>query len=349
MDERLGGVVGLAGPADPRAAGGPQQGEQRPHQAARARRPPVGRARRPAGGWRRRRSVGVGIVRRSSALGRRIGTTASSVVSSVGPTRRRSSRHAPSSACSRSATRSAADSMPTDRRMRLARHLERRAGDGRVGHLAGVLDEALDRAERLGEREQLGGGGDPLGGVGAAAHREADHAAEVAHLLGRRGVAGVVGELRVEDPLDGRVADEQVDDGAGVRAVAVHPHGERLDAAQHEVAVERRGHRAGRVLGEAQALGERVVVDGDEAADDVAVAAEVLRGRVHDDVGAERQRLLQVRRGERVVDDDERAVLVGDGGDGLDVDAREQRVGRRLQPDHRRVVGPVARRGRRGR
>ena len=94
--------------------------------------------------------------------------------------------------------------------------------------------------------------------------------------------------------------------------MAVHPHGERLHAAQHEVAVERAGHRAGRVLGEAQAVGEVVVVDGDEPADHVAVAAEVLGGRVHDDVGAERERLLEVRRGERVVDDHQCPVLVGD-------------------------------------
>ena len=118
-----------------------------------------------------------------------------------------------------------------------------------MGHLAGVLDQALDRAERLGEREQLGRRGDPLGGLGAAAQREADHPAEVAHLLGRRGVAGVVGELRVQHPLDGRVADEQVDDGAGVRAVALHAHGERLHAAQHEVAVERRRARRRRRSG----------------------------------------------------------------------------------------------------
>ena len=45
----------------------------------------------------------------------------------------------------------------------------------------------------------------------------------------------------------------------------------------------------------------------DEPADDVGVAAEVLRGRVHDDVGAELERPLEVRRRERVVDDDARA------------------------------------------
>ena len=146
----------------------------------------------------------------------------------------------------------------------------------------------------------------------AGRQREAHHPAVVAHLLGRRGVAGMIGQLRVEHALDGRVAGEQIDDRPGVLAVPVHPHAERLHAAQHEVAVERRRHRAGRVLREAQAFGEPVVVDGDEPADDVAVTTEVLRRRVHDDIGAERDRLLQVRRGERVVDDDEGAPAMGD-------------------------------------
>ena len=39
-----------------------------------------------------------------------------------------------------------------------------------------------------------------------------------------------------------------------------------------------------------------------------------------DDVGAELQRLLQVRRGERVVDHDQRADRVGRLGGGLDVE-----------------------------
>ena len=47
------------------------------------------------------------------------------------------------------------------------------------------------------------------------------------------------------------------------------------------------------------------------AADDVGVPAHVLRGRVHDDVRAERERLLQVGRGERVVDDQQRAAPRG--------------------------------------
>ena len=86
---------------------------------------------------------------------------------------------------------------------------------------------------------------------------------------------------------------------------------EGLGAAVHEVAVERAGHGAGGVLQEADALGQLVVVGGREPADHVAVAAEVLGGGVHDDVGAEGERLLQRRRGEGVVDDDDGVVLRG--------------------------------------
>ena len=50
----------------------------------------------------------------------------------------------------------------------------------------------------------------------------------------------------------------------------------------------------------------------ERTADDVGVAAEVLRRGVHDDVGAEGERVLQVRRGERVVDDRASAPVGGE-------------------------------------
>ena len=85
---------------------------------------------------------------------------------------------------------------------------------------------------------------------------------------------------------------------------------ERLDPAQDEAAVERAGHRAERLLEEEEPLRDRRRRRRDEAADDVGVAAEVLRRRVDDDVGAELERALEVRRRERVVDDEQRAGLV---------------------------------------
>ena len=123
-------------------------------------------------------------------------------------------------------------------------------------------------------------------------------------------------------------------------AVAVHAQLERAGTAVHEVAVERPGDRADRVLEEGDALGERVVVEGEEAADHIAVTSEVLGGRVHDDVRPQRQRMLQRGGGKGVVDHHQRAVLMGDRAERLDVDDPEPRVAGRLDPHHARRRGP---------
>ena len=60
------------------------------------------------------------------------------------------------SAWRRSSSRSSQSSMPTDSRTRSAGDLERRAGHRGVRHPAGVLDQRLHPAERLGQREQPG-------------------------------------------------------------------------------------------------------------------------------------------------------------------------------------------------
>src|SRR5690606_34512644 len=73
------------------------------------------------------------------------------------------------------------------------------------------------------------------------------------------------------------------------------------------------------------------------AADEVAVAAEVLCGAVHDKIGAELEGLLQVGRGEGVVHGDQAAGAVALGGDGRDVGQVEQRVCGRLEPDELRA------------
>ena len=126
---------------------------------------------------------------------------------------------------------------------------------------------------------------------------------------------------------------EEVDNGPRIRAVLLHAEGERLQPAQDEPAVERAGDGAERLLEEDEALGDRRVVRRREATDEVGVAAEVLRQRVDDDVGAERERLLEVRRGERVVDDDEGADLVRGRRGGADVDDVQRWIRRRLDPD----------------
>ena len=175
--------------------------------------------------------------------------------------------------------------------------------------------------------------------------QERDHPAEVAHLRAGDFVPRMVRQAGVEDTLDAGVPVEELGDASGVLAVLAHPYGERLDPAQHEPGVERPRHGAERLLQEVEPLGERVVVRGDEAADRVAVPAEILRRRVDDRVGAELERLLQVRRGKGVVDDEQRADGVRCVSGLADVDDVQQRVRRRLDPDELHVFVEVRRRG----
>ncbi len=73
----------------------------------------------------------------------------------------------------------------------------------------------------------------------------------------------------------------------------------------------------------------------DRATDHVAVAVEVLRGRVEHEIRAELQRLLPGRREERVVDHDERARGLAECRDLLDIRDAQERVARRLDPQQR--------------
>ncbi len=62
---------------------------------------------------------------------------------------------------------------------------------------------------------------------------------------------------------------------------------------------------------------------------------------MEDDVGAERERLLQVRGRERVVDDDEGADRMRRLGGRTDVDEVQERIRRRLEPDEARPLVEV--------
>ena len=84
---------------------------------------------------------------------------------------------------------------------------------------------------------------------------------------------------------DRRVVDEDVDDRSRIRAVTIHSDAECLDAAQDEPAVEWPGDGSHGVLVEPQLLDKRGIGGDERAADDVTMAAEVLRRAVHDDVG----------------------------------------------------------------
>src|SRR5262249_52741554 len=116
-----------------------------------------------------------------------------------------------------------------------------------------MLDETLDAAQALGEREQVAA----LEGAArrleaAAQHRPHDSAVAGLHLPPGERVLRVALETGVVDALDRRVLLEELRDRERVGAVPLHAQRERLDAAQREKAVERTRHPADRVLQEAE-------------------------------------------------------------------------------------------------
>ena len=71
------------------------------------------------------------------------------------------------------------------------------------------------------------------------------------------------------------------------------------------------------------------------------MAAQVLGRAVDHEVGAELDRLLQIGRREGVVHGQQGPGLVGQLGDGGDVEDLQERIGRRLDPDEFRVLGVI--------
>lgn len=213
------------------------------------------------------------------------------------------------------------------------------AGNTSVRHSARHLNKRLNTTQRLSKREDLGLLAEALSSLVSTLDAERKHTAAhaVAVLLQRDVVLLVALEAGVVDADDMLRLLESVGDGARVLGCLAGAQVQRLQAAVGEPAVEGRGHGADGVLQEAEALVELGGVVGAGAHDDVRVAVDVLGNRVDDDVGAVVERVLHVGGEERVVDDDEDAVFVGDGGDGADVDEGERGVRGRLDPDELRL------------
>ena len=155
-------------------------------------------------------------------------------------------------------------------------------------------------------------------------------------------VLGVAGQPRIDHPHDAPARSRaSVARTAGRRRVALHPDGQRGQAAQDQERRQRRERAAGVDLDLADGR-DPFARAGHHAGHDVRVAADELRRRLGHEVGPELDRAAQVRRGERVVDDEQRAVAVGEPGQGRDVGDHDRRIRDRLDVEH------AGRRGRQG-
>ena len=211
--------------------------------------------------------------------------------------------------------RSSTSSMPDRQPDQVGGHLELGARDRGVRHAGRVLDEGLDAAERLAERPDLGLAADLDRDVLAGLDLERDHPAEPLHLALGDLVAGVA----LAGP--GSAPHSRPGGSGGTRRPARRCRCAAPCAAASVLRPRRTSQasngpatapiefwwKATRSTASSKPCTVMSSAHDDRAADDVGVAAAVLRGRVRDDVGAERERLLQVGRGEGVVDDEQGA------------------------------------------
>jgi hypothetical protein len=134
------------------------------------------------------------------------------------------------------------------------------------------------------------------------------------------------------------VVGETAGELGGVRLGALDAQVQSAQAAQGQPRLERSGRVALDVAAPLQHAVQVVVAGDDRPELYVAVAGEVLGGRVQHHIGAEVQRSLQQRGEERVVDDHAGTGVMGRRDDGWGVGHLEGRVGRRLEPHQRGVL-----------
>ena len=121
-----------------------------------------------------------------------------------------------------------------------------------------------------------------------------------------------------------------------VGVVPLHPQRERLGTAEEEPRIERRQNRACGVL-EVLEAGQVLRIPSDQnPADAVAVAVQVLRGRMHHDVGAQLEGPLKVGGHEGVVHHHHGACGASGRRESLEVRDPKQRVRGRFEEQHGR-------------
>ena len=201
-----------------------------------------------------------------------------------------------------------------------------------------MRDDRVDASQRRGEL----GDGEPVH-EGSACHATAgkldgEHPARQPEHPRRERVLRVAGQPRVVNARDARLLLQPRRERRGGRRVALHPHGERGDAPQHEERGER-GEGGARVHLDLADGVHAGTVPHDDAPEHVAVTRQVLRRGVDDEVRAVFERPDQVRRRERGIDDDGRTVAAGDRRECRQVRHDDRRVADRLEVEDPRRGG----------
>ena len=139
-------------------------------------------------------------------------------------------------------------------------------------------------------------------------------------------------QARVADLVDLRVLAQASGKDGGVLLGAFEAQGQRSQAAQAQVGLERPGGGPADLARAAERLQMRVGAHHRRAEQQVGVTADGLGRTVDHDVGSEPERTLQQRSREGVVDDAQQALFAREGAQAGEVGDPEQWVRRRLEP-----------------
>ena len=141
------------------------------------------------------------------------------------------------------------------------------------------------------------------------------------------------GKTRIEYLRDLRMTGKPLGEGLGIFLRGFHAKCQCLDAAGDEPAVPWRKAAADGLVEETDLFRDFFVPAYDKACEGVIVSGEVLGAAVKDDVGAEVDRIAEVRAHEGIVRDEERAVRVREVCHRRDVRHLHHRIRRRLDVD----------------
>src|SRR5215471_4193855 len=108
---------------------------------------------------------------------------------------------------------------------------------------------------------------------------------------------------RIKDLRYFLVLGEKARNDAATTVVNLHARGKRLHAPQNKPAFERRKNRPRGLLQKRQLVRVLLASAADNSAETVAMSVEELRGRVHNKIGTQRQRPLEIRGHKSVVND----------------------------------------------
>ena len=239
-----------------------------------------------------------------------------------------------------SASRSAAGSIPADSRISVS-------GAVSAAHRAAPLPGRLDAAEAGGGHDQPGRRHHRVRVGRRPGDLERQQRPEAAGHLQRRHRRR--GQPRVVHRRHPRLPGQELRDREGVIRLPCDPQRQRLHPAQNQPALERPGDRAARRPPPPDRLGQLRVPRHDRAAEHVRVPRDRLGERVDRGHRAEIERLLQQPGRGRVVDHERRAGRLRQRSERGQVRHPQQRVGRRLRPQHGRPAAAAPPRPRRGR